>query len=205
MKIKRAAVFLLALAVIKKSGAVNCSVLTFARKQSFPFHCAISHGGRVCCDPGGSENILLLWKETSKQRKWGRFVSVSPGECVRGLSKCPKTFVFYARDVRAGRWRRNALPVTNAGKSSNTSRLSDITKAAVVDPEAKPHVPLQNTAHERRSQRGGTRKSIRTKNLDTSVKMEKDKPKPKHPTPTCRFSTLKNREQSSGKRTFLFL
>lgn len=128
-----------------------------------------------------------------------------PGECVRGLSKCPKTLVFYARDVRAGRWRRNALPVTNAGKSSNTSRLSDITKAAVVDPEAKPHVPLQNTAHERRSQRGGTRKSIRTKNLDTSVKMEKDKPKPKHPTPTCRFSTLKNREQSSGKRTFLFL
>lgn len=173
MKIKRAAVFLLALAVIK-SGAVNCSVLTFARKQSFPFHCAISHGGRVCCDPGGSENILLLWKETSKLRKRGRFVSVSPRECVRGLSKCPKTFVFYARDVRAGG--RNALPVTNAGKSNNTSRLSDITKAAVVDPEAKPHVPLPNTAHERRSQRGGTRKSIQTKNLDTSAKMEKTNP-----------------------------
>lgn len=188
MKIKRTGVFLLALAVIK-SGAVNCSVLTFARKPSFPFHCAISHGGRVCCDPGGSENILLLWKETSKLSK--RFVSVSPRECVRGLSKCPKTFVFYARDVHAGRWRRNALPVTNEGKSSNTSRLSDITKAAVVDPEAKPHVPLQNTAHERRSQLRGTRKSIQTKNLGTSVKMEKKNPKPKHPTPTCRFSTLK--------------
>lgn len=170
MKLKRAAVFLLALAVIK-SGAVNCSVLTFATKQSFPFHCAISHGGRVCCDPGGSENILLLWKETSKLRKRGHFVSVSPRECVRRLSKCPKTFVFYARDVRAGRWRRNA--VTNAGKSGNTSRLSDITNAAVVDPEAKLNVPLQNTAHERRSQLGGTRKSIQTKNLDTSVKMKK--------------------------------
>lgn len=172
MQIKRATGFLLALAVIK-SGAVNCSVLTFARKQSFPLHCAISHGGRVCCDPGGSENILLLWQETSKLRKRGRVVSLSPRECVRGLSKCPKTFVFYARDVRAGRWRRNALPVTNAGRSINTSRLSDITNAAVVDPEAKPHVPLQNTAHERGSQLGGTRKSIQTKNLDTSVKMEK--------------------------------
>lgn len=100
---------------------------------------------------------------------------MSPRECVRGLSKCPKTFAFYARDVRAGQWRRNALPVTNAGKSSNTSRLADITNAAVVDPEAKPHVPLQNTVHERRSQLGGTRKSIQTKNLDTSAKMERNK------------------------------
>lgn len=100
MKIKRAAVFLLALAVIKKSGAVNCSVLTFARKQSFPFHCAISHGGRVCCDPGGSENILLLWKETSKQRKWDAS-SLCPRESVSADSQSVQRLSCFMRGTCA--------------------------------------------------------------------------------------------------------
>lgn len=64
-------------------------------------------------------------------------------------SQSVQRLVFYAGDVRAGRRRRKALPVTTAGKSSNTSRLSDMTNAPVVYPAAKIHLPLKkNTVQE---------------------------------------------------------
>lgn len=54
-----------------KSGVLNCSALTFAREQSFPFHCAIRREGRVCRDPGEEKTSSPLLKETSRRCKTG--------------------------------------------------------------------------------------------------------------------------------------
>lgn len=74
----------------------------------------------------------------------GDFQAVESRENGFANSQSVQTLVFYAADVRVGRWRRNALPVTNAGKSSNTSSLSDMTIAPVGYPAAKTHLPLKN-------------------------------------------------------------
>lgn len=76
----------------------------------------------------------------------------------------------FAGDVRAGRWRRKALPVRNARKSSSTSRLSDMTNAPLVYPAAKIHRPLKYTEEEIRA--GRDRESIAIKNLDISTETE---------------------------------
>lgn len=73
----------------------------------------------------------------------GDFQAVESRENGFANSQSVQTLVFYAADVRVGRWRRNALPVTNAGKSSNTSSLSDMTIAPVGYPAAKTHLPLK--------------------------------------------------------------
>lgn len=73
----------------------------------------------------------------------GDFQAVESSENGFANSQSVQTLVFYAADVRVGRWRRNALPVTNAGKSSNTSSLSDMTIAPVAYPAAKTHLPLK--------------------------------------------------------------
>lgn len=78
----------------------------------------------------------------------GDFQAVESRENGFANSQSVQTLVLYAGDVRAGRWRRNALPVRKAGKSSSTARLSDMTMVGC--PAAKMHLPLKRNKEKKK-------------------------------------------------------